>query len=576
MRGFVALTLTIVTVVALTVSAEEVGMAEKFSSFLKSLEGKVAPLARDSALAGWDAATSGKDEAYARQAELQTRLESIFTSAEDYAFLKQVRASGAVTDPLQKRQLEQLYLAYTGRQIDPELLATIIAKQSAIEQRFNTFRGKVGDAEVTDNQIEEVLASSRDRAVRKSHYLASKQVGAAVAASVVDLVKVRNEAARKLGFRDYYAMQLALGEQDEAWLLGLFDELDSLTAAPFAALKTRIDEVQAGRLGVKPGELEPWDYTDRFFQEAPNLTEADPDKPLATKDLAVEVGRFYKGIGLDADAILAKSDLYERPGKYPHAFCTDIDRAGDVRTLQNIKPNQYWLDTMLHELGHGVYAYYIDRKLPYFLRSEDHTFTTEGVAMLMGRLSSNAAYYRAMGWVDAEGAAALGPALQEKLRMHALIFSRWCQVMLRFEKELYGNPDQDLDAVWWRLVERYQGLKRPAEWPKGGWASKIHIASVPVYYHNYQLGDLYASQLHLAICAALYPGQDEKSVVYVGDARVGAFLKEKVFASGASLPWQEFVKASTGQELSARAFAAQLVAPAHQVRRKVQAAPRQH
>jgi peptidyl-dipeptidase A len=569
MRGLLALTSLLVTVVALTAGAEEPNVAERFRSFLRSLEPRVAPLARGAALAGWDAAVTGKPEAYAKQAELQTKLESIFTSKEDFAFLKQVRDAGVVTDPLEKRQLDQLVLAYTGRQIDPKLLESIIAAQTAVEQKFNTFRGKVGGKEVTDNQIEETLQASKDRAQRKSYYLASKQVGATVASDLVALVKLRNEAASKLGFRDYYAMQLALGEQDEAWLLKLFDELDSLTAAPFATAKAHIDQVQGDRLGVKDGKLEPWDYTDRFFQEAPNLTDADPDKPLADKDLAAEVGRFYRSIGLDADPILAKSDLYEKPGKYPHAFCTDIDRNGDVRTLQNLKANQYWLDTMLHELGHGVYSYNVSRSLPYFLRSEDHTFTTEGVAMLMGRLSSNAAFYNAMGWVDGDGAAALSQPLEEKLRLHALIFSRWCQVMLRFEKELYGNPDQDLDGVWWRLVERYQLLRRPAEWPKGGWASKIHIATVPVYYHNYQLGDLYASQLHLAICTALYPGQNQARVVYVGDPRVGAFLKEKVFASGASLPWPEFVKASTGQELSAKAFAAQLVAPKHTVRHRV-------
>ena len=51
-----------------------------------------------------------------------------------------------------------------------------------------------------------------------------------------------------------------------------------------------------------------------------------------------------------------RSDLYEKPGKSPHAFCTDIDREGDVRVLANIVPNEYWMGTMLHELGHSVYS----------------------------------------------------------------------------------------------------------------------------------------------------------------------------------------------------------------------------
>ena len=131
--------------------------------------------------------------------------------------------------------------------------------------------------------------------------------------------------------------------------------------------------------------------------------------------------------------------------------------------------------------------------------------------------------------------------------------------MLRFERELYANPDQDLDALWWRLVERYQGLKRPPETPNGAWAAKIHIVSVPCYYHNYELGDLFASQLHAAICRDLYPGANPSRVVYVGNPKVGAYLRERVFASGASLPWPEFVRTATGEPLSPRAFAVQFV-----------------
>lgn len=530
-----------------------------FEAFLAHHQATVAPLEREANLAWWEAATTGKDEAYARQAELQTKLETVYTDPQAFAYLKELRAKGAVKDPKLRRQLEILYLKYLGRQLDPALLKHIIEKATAAEQKFATFRGKVDGTEVTDNHIEEVLRSSVRREERKAYWLASKQVGAALAPEVVALVKLRNEAARKLGFRDFFALQLALNEQDEAWLFQLFDELDRLTGEAFRQLKSRIDQAQAQKLGTEPSELMPWDYTDRFFQEAPNLSDLDFDAPLKDKDLASLVASFYQGIGLDPQPILARSDLFERPGKNPHAFSTDIDRQGDVRVLANIKPNQYWLDTMLHELGHGVYSYSVDRSLPYFLRAEAHIFTTEGVAMLFGRLAQNARFYLAMGLIGQDQLPAYEPAMAEKLRAQALIFSRWCQVMLRFEKALYQNPDQDLDALWWSLVARYQGLKRPAEAPQGSWASKIHIVSAPVYYHNYCLGDLYASQLHAAIVAELYPGQDPATVVYVGNPKVGAFFKKRVFGPGASLPWKEFVRFSTGQELSPRAFARQFL-----------------
>jgi len=534
-------------------------MRERFRTFMHDQEALIAPLQKDAALAYWEAATTGKDEAYQKQAELQTRLETVFTDSKAFAFLKEARASGAITDPLEKRQLDSLYLAYLGRQLDPQVLARIIAKQSEVEKKFNTFRARLDGKEITDNEIEEVLKSSTDRARRKSCYLASKQVGVVVAADVVVLAKLRNEAARKLGFRDFYAMQLALNEQDEAWLLNLWDELDRLTVEPFGASKSRIDAVLAARLGIKPNEMMPYDYSNRFFQEAPNLTTQDFDKPLAGRDIAKDVARFYRGIGLDAEPILARSDLFERPGKYPHAFCTDIDRQGDVRALLNIQPTQSWLDTSLHELGHGVYSYNVRRDLPYFLRGEAHIFTTEAVAMMFGRLAENARFFQTMGYIDEATATAWAPSMDEKLRSQELIFSRWCQVMLRFEKGLYANPDQDLDALWWGLVEKYQGLKRPADVPKGSWASKIHLASVPVYYHNYQLGALFASQLEAALSAQVLGGKPYEPAAIVGNPKVGAFFREKVFAPGASLPWQEFVKQATGQDLSPKAFAARFV-----------------
>jgi peptidyl-dipeptidase A len=536
-------------------------MLDRFHDYLRAHEVRVAPMEREANLAWWEAATTGKEEAYKRQSELKTRLDTVYTDPKTFAFLKEVRVAGVVTDPLEKRQLEKLYLEYLGRQLDPAILAKMNAASSAIEQRFSTFRAKVSGKEVTDNQIEDVLANSRSREERKAYWLASKQVGVALAPDVVALVKLRNEAAVKLGFRDFYALQLALNEQDEAWLLALYDELDRLTEKPFVQVKARIDEVQRNRLSIPGAELMPWDYTDRFFQEGPNLSELDMDAPLAGRDLAKLVAGFYRGIGLDADPILVKSDLYEHEGKNPHAFSTDIDRKGDVRALLNLKPNQSWLGTTLHELGHGVYEYNVDRSLPYFLRTEDHAFATEGVAMMFERLSNNAVFYRALGLVDEPTAARLAAPMQEKERMAGLIFSRWSQVMLRFEKELYGNPDQDLDALWWKLVERYQGLRRPAEAPRGAWASKIHIVTVPVYYHNYELGALYAAQLHAAICRDLYAGQDTATVIYVGNPKVGAYLKEKVFRLGASLPWPEFVRASTGEALSPVAFAGQFAAP---------------
>src|SRR5439155_13892549 len=108
-----------------------------------------------------------------------------------------------------------------------------------------------------------------------------------------------------------------------------------------------------------------------------------------------------------------------------------------------------WMSTMLHELGHSVYSSKnIPRTMPYTLRMESHILTTEGVAMMFERCSKERVWMEKMG-VSVPDAKAWDTAAAKVQRNQLLIFSRWCQVMLRFEKGMYENPDQDLNKLWW-------------------------------------------------------------------------------------------------------------------------------
>jgi peptidyl-dipeptidase A len=48
---------------------------------------------------------------------------------------------------------------------------------------------------------------------------------------------------------------------------------------------------------------------------------------------------------------------------------------------------------------------------------------------------------------------------------------------------------------------------------------------------------------------------DPKEVVYVGDKRVGDFMKRKVITPGRTMSWNVLTRHATGQELNATAFA---------------------
>jgi peptidyl-dipeptidase A len=524
------------------------------TAFIDRHMAEVVPLEIAVANAWWVANTTGGDADYEAKVAAETRLDAKLADTSRFAELSEIH-NAPLSDPLVARQIHLLYLQYQGKQVDPELLARMTAKANAIEQAFNVFRARVGDEELTDSQVREVLRNSTDSARRRAVWEASKEVGRQIEADIRELVQLRNEAARRLGYDNFHAMMLALNEQDPQEVLALFDELDALTAEPFRQAKREIDEHLAAKYGVTVDELRPWHYQDPFFQEAPDVSAIDLDEIFANTNIIEVCSKFYAGIGLPIDDVIARSDLYEKPGKSPHAFCTDIDRQGDVRVLANIVPNEYWMNTMLHELGHSVYSSkFIPRSLPYVVRREAHILTTEGLAMMFERLASDSRWLAAMG-VEVPDPRAYDEAASQKRRYRLLVFSRWCQVMLRFEMGMYANPDQDLNKLWWDLVEKYQLVRRPDERDAPDYGSKIHIVSAPCYYHNYMMGELFACQVHHAMAREILGADNPTRAVYYDNPKVGEFLTEKIFEPGAVLPWYELARHATGQPLGAAAFA---------------------
>ena len=542
----------------LTPDGAAASAADDAKAFVADHEARMKPLEVESNIAWWNANTTGRDADFKKKEEAQNKIDAALSDKPTFDKLKAIKAArdkGELKDPLLARQIDLLYLAYLEKQVEPDLLKRITAKANAVEQQFNVYRAKVDGKELPDSEVRNVLKSSGDSAIRQKVWEASKGVGKAVEADLKDLVSLRNEAATKLGFPNFHALMLTLNEQKGDELLKLFDDLDELTKKPFTAAKTEIDARLAKKVGVKPADLMAWHYHDPFFQESPAVFEANLDAPFARADINKLCQDFYAGIGLPVADVIARSDLFEKKGKSPHAFCTDIDREGDVRVLANVVPNEYWMGTMLHELGHAVYSSKnIPKSLPYVLRAEAHILSTEGVAMQFERFSKSRAWLEKMG-VKVDDGPAFEAAAETARRNQLLIFSRWCQVMLRFEKGMYEKPDQDLNRLWWDLVEQYQQVKRPKDRSAPDYASKIHICSAPVYYHNYQMGQLFASQVHQTIAKELYGNADPKAVLYIGDRKVGEFMRKKVFEPGRTLDWKGLAKHATGEELTPKAFA---------------------
>lgn len=521
------------------------------AELVADLATRLEPLELELAEAWWESNTRSSPAAEARRTAAELARREFLADPLRFAAVRDAReALSADDDALLRRQLDLLHDGFVPHQVPADLRRAIVELETRVESTFNNFRGQIDGQRVDDNAIVEILRASDDIEARRKAWEASKQIGPEVADRIRELARLRNQAARALGARDHFALALATGELDEARLFATLDDVDRATVTPFAEWKSEVDERLGARFDVAISELRPWHYDDPFFQTPPAEGAVAIDHFFIDADLEALTVRTYDGLGLDVRAVLDRSDLYARDGKSQHAFCIDIDRSGDVRVLGNVEPSERWMDTMLHEFGHAIYDRECDRSLPWLVRGAAHALTTEGIAMLMGRLPRDPAWLRAVATVADGDIEAIAGELADAQRAALLVFARWVLVMTNFERHLYADPDADLDSLWWDLVEHHQLVRRPDGRHAPDWAAKIHLAAAPVYYQNYLYGELFASQLDATL--------RDRAGGLVDRAAAGALLRDEVFAPGASLRWDALVERATGEPLTAAHLARQL------------------
>ncbi len=519
-----------------------------FEAFLKGHLETVIPLEKELSLASWEAARTGSAEAEERVQALEIAHQTVFANPDDYALLKSLDTS-SFGDPPLARQHKLLLDAYTGSQIDREAIEKMAALETKLRTAYNTHRGEVRGEKVPDGEIKRILHESDDSDLRREAWEASKSIGPLVRDTILEVVHLRNANARKLGFPDYYTMRIALDDLEVERVYAILDELEKASDGPWDRVKADLDAGLAERFGVAVEDLRPWHYQDPFFQEAPPSA-ADLDAFYAGQDMEAAALSFFGEMGLPADKILARSDLFEREGKNQHAFCTDIDHSGDVRTLCNLRPNAQSMGTLCHELGHAVYSEGYDFSLPWMLRRSAHGLMTEAIAISMEFFPRKGEWLAR--YVDADPArAAEAETMSARSQAVAdLVITRWFLVMCHFERALYANPEQDLDTLWWDTVERFQKVRRPDGRAMPDWATKIHIALYPVYYHLYPLGAAVASMLRHTMRQS-YPMAAEG----LGDPAFGAYLREDIFFHGAQYPWEQLLEKAAGEPLTTRYWA---------------------
>ncbi len=199
--------------------------------------------------------------------------------------------------------------------------------------------------------------------------------------------------------------------------------------------------------------------------------------------------------------------------------------------------------------------------MPYLLRGGANRAFHEGVGDLIGLAAGQRPYLKEVGLLakEAEQADPVTFLLDTALDGSSLVFLPWSAgIMTRFEHDFYAGDiaDDALNAAWWALVGKYQGIAPPGERPESlcDPATKTHINDDPAQYYDYAIGTVLKFQLHDHIAREILK-QDPRDCNYYGNKDVGDFLRS-ILEVGATRDWRALLREATGSDLTARPMVA--------------------
>lgn len=305
-----------------------------------------------------------------------------------------------------------------------------------------------------------------------------------------DMKFLRSEMATNAGFDNYrdYAHQ-ALGRFDYS-PQDLLEFHDSIREVVLPVMK-EIDERRRQQLGVDA--LRPWDMSVDLDGKAL--------KPFSdTKDLLAGAIKILGKVDpLFADILSAMSeekllDLDNRKGKAPGGYSYPLSETGASFIFMNAVGIQRDVETILHESGHALHAFYMrDEKILGYKDYPSEVAELASMSMELFSLDYLDEFYK-----DSED---LKKAKREQLESAISIFPA-VAVIDAFQHWIYlqkecGEKERDkkfaeLKDIFGTGVD-WSGLEAEKS---TGWLRVLHIFEVPFYYIEYAMAQLGAIALY--------------------------------------------------------------------------------
>lgn len=419
-------------------------------------------------------------------------------------------------------------------------------------------------------QLSEVLQTSR----RPAEILAAWQgwhdeVGRAERPLFQKYIGLANAGARAVGFKDLSELWQSgydmppdafAAETDRLWeqVRPLYTQLHCYT-------RRKLNQLYGDKVVSKTGPIpahllgnmwaQTWDYLYPELEPYKGVAKTDVTpalQKLGPKQM-VQIGEgFYTSLGMNPlpPTFWERSMFEKPPGKEVvcHASAWDVHYNDDLRIKMCVQKTHEDLVVIHHELGHDYYfhAYY---KQPFLFQAGANDGFHEAIGDTVA-LSMTPAYLQKKGLlakVDVSEEATINH--QMRIALGKIAFLPFALMVDRWRWDAFSgaaSPDQ-LDAHWWELARKYQGIASPVPRTEADFdpGSKYHVAA-NVSYMRYFLADILQFQFQRALCKkAGFTGPLHECSIY-GNREAGAAYQQ-MLALGASQPWQDTLFALTGE-----------------------------
>lgn len=567
--------LTLVALLACQSDAARPAAGGELDTYLSDYGKEYQRLSNESALAEWESNTrivEGDSANAIRTRRANEALARFVGSNENIGRIRGYLRDRDRLSPLQARQLEvMLYLAAEKPETVAEVVAERIAAEASQTEKLHGFQFKLNGKPVTTNAIDESLRTSRKLPARLSVWMASKEVGPELKPGILRLRDLRNRVVGSLGYQDFFSYQVSDYGMTSEEMLELTDDLNRELRPLYRELHTWARYELAERYGVPvPDQLPAHWLPNRWGQDWGALVEVegiDVSGALGrhSAEWVVRQGEgFYRSLGFDSlpASFWENSSLYPLPAgaaykKNTHASAWHLDQDRDVRSLMSVEPNRDWYETAHHELGHVYYFMSYSRpEIPLVLRQGANRAYHEGIGSMIGLASLQRRFLAGRTLIPSDAKVDSTAQLLQEALSYVTFIPFAAGTMTRFEHALYAEhlAADRFNEKWWELALKYQGIVPPArrgeEWADG--LTKTHVNDDPAQYYDYALSYALLFQLHDHIARQILK-QDPHDTDYYGSREVGNFLK-RVMAPGATRPWRDVLRETTGRDLDAVAM----------------------